>query len=82
MRRVFAFALVLVGLFSVTTFAQTATTSLRGVVTDASGALVPNATVSLSDKANGTNYSATTNSAGRYIFPVITPATYQVDITP
>ena len=81
MRRVFAFALVLVGLFSVTTFAQTATTSLRGVVTDASGALVPNATVSLSDKANGTNYSATTNSAGRYIFPVITPATYQVDIT-
>jgi len=81
LRRVFAFALVLVGLFSVTTFAQTATTSLRGVVTDASGALVPNATVSLSDKANGTNYSATTNSAGRYIFPVITPATYQVDIT-
>ena len=81
MRRVFAFALVLVGLFSVTTFAQTATTSLRGVVTDASGALVPNATVSLSDKANGTSYSATTNSAGRYIFPVITPATYQVDIT-
>jgi hypothetical protein len=81
MRRICAFALVLVCLCSGTAFAQTATTSLRGVVTDASGALVPSATVSLSDKANGTSYHATTNNAGYYIFPVISPATYLVDIT-
>jgi Carboxypeptidase regulatory-like domain len=81
LRRVFAIALLLVSFCSIATFAQTATTSLRGVVTDSSGALVPKATVSLLDKANGTSYTATTNSAGHYIFPVITPATYQVDIT-
>jgi len=80
MRRICAVALMLVGLCSLTASAQTSTTSLRGVVTDSSGALVPNATVTLSDKAHGTGYHATTNSAGYYIFPVITPATYSIDL--
>jgi hypothetical protein len=81
MKRIFAAVLMLVGFGSVAALAQTATTSLRGVVTDTSGALIPNATVTLSDKANGTGYHATTNAAGYYIFPVITPATYSVDVT-
>ncbi|MGA7159329.1 MAG: TonB-dependent receptor [Acidobacteriaceae bacterium] len=82
MRRICTIALVLVGMFSTATVvAQTATTSLRGVVKDSSGALVPNATITLSDKSNGTSYHATSNSAGYYIFPVITPATYTVEAT-
>jgi Carboxypeptidase regulatory-like domain len=81
MRRICAIALVLVCLCSATVLAQMSTTSLRGVVTDSSGALVPNASVKLSNKANGTGYSATTNASGYYIFPVITPATYLIDIS-
>ena len=81
MRRICVIALVLVSLCSATIVAQTSTTSLRGVVTDSSGALVPNASVTLLDKANGTGYSAKTNSSGYYIFPVISPATYLVTIS-
>ncbi|MGA8938604.1 MAG: carboxypeptidase-like regulatory domain-containing protein, partial [Acidobacteriaceae bacterium] len=58
-----------------------ATTSLRGVVTDSSGALVPNATITLSDKSNGNTYHALSNASGYYVFPVITPATYNVEIS-
>jgi hypothetical protein len=81
MQSIRAMVLALIVTFPSTAFTQTATTSLRGVVTDSSGALIPNATVTLADKANGSSYHALTNSAGYYIFPVITPATYAVDVT-
>lgn len=60
------------------TFAQTATTSLRGAVKDPSGALVPGAKVTLTDKANGRTLAATTNSAGLYVFAQIPPARYLI----
>ena len=80
MRRIFATALVLISFCTATVFAQMSTTSVRGVVTDASGALVPHASVTLSDKSTGNSYQAVTNASGYYIFPVITPATYLVTI--
>jgi hypothetical protein len=66
---------------STVAFGQTATTSLRGVVKDSSGALVPGATVSLNDQATGNSYHAVSNSAGFYILPVVSPATYLITIT-
>ncbi len=57
-----------------------ATTSLRGVVKDPSGALVPGATITLSDSSTGVTYHTTTNSAGFYIFPVVAPAHYLITI--
>jgi hypothetical protein len=60
--------------------AQSATTSLRGSVKDPSGALVPGATVDLTDSETGTSYHATTNSSGFYIFPVVTPAHYLITV--
>jgi len=60
---------------------QTASTSLRGVVKDASGALVPGATIALSNKATGKSYEATSNAQGYYTFPVIAPARYQITVT-
>jgi len=59
---------------------QTATTSLRGVVKDSSGALVPGAAVALKDQANDNSYHAVSSSAGFYIFPVIAPAHYLITI--
>jgi hypothetical protein len=77
----FILVMFLIALASKLALAQMATTSLRGVVKDSSGALVPHTTVTLLDKANGTSYHATTNASGYYIFPAISPATYQIDIS-
>jgi Carboxypeptidase regulatory-like domain/TonB dependent receptor len=61
-------------------FAQTATTSLRGVVKDSSGALVQGASITLNDQATGNSYHALTNAAGYYIFPIVSPAHYLITI--
>ncbi len=42
--------------------------SLTGVVTDTSGAVVPGVTVTLSNKLTGTSFKQTTKSNGEYIF--------------
>ena len=74
---------VLLSTLSAATFAfgQTAATSLRGVVKDPSGALVPGATITLVNKANGNASSATANSAGSYVFPQIAPARYSITVS-
>jgi hypothetical protein len=71
------FSLVLAG----TSFAQIATTSLRGVVKDPSGAVVPNAKITLTNAATGQILSATSNAAGEYSFTQIPPAHYTIDAT-
>ena len=62
-------------------FAQTATTSLRGLIKDPSGALVPGATVTLVDKANGKSLVVSTSNAGFYVFPQIEPARYVITVS-
>jgi hypothetical protein len=62
-------------------FGQSATTSLRGVVKDPSGALVPNATVTLLDNSVGKSTTAITNAAGLYQFPQIAPAHYLITVS-
>src|SRR5580658_2093811 len=59
---------------------QTATTSLRGVVKDPSGALVPGAKITLTERANDKELSAIANSAGFYSFPLIPPAAYSITV--
>jgi len=63
------------------TFGQIATTSLRGVVKDPSGALVPGATVTLTDNATGKSFSSTANSSGSYEFPQIFPSKYTMRVS-
>jgi hypothetical protein len=62
-------------------FGQSTTTSLRGVVTDPRGAVVPGATISLTDQGTGSSYHAVSNATGFYIFPVIAPAHYLITVT-
>jgi Carboxypeptidase regulatory-like domain len=62
-------------------FGQNATTSLRGVVKDPSGALVPGATIAITDNATGKTFTSTTNSAGDYEFPQVFPAKYTIRAT-
>jgi hypothetical protein len=61
--------------------AQTAATSLRGIVHDPSGALVPGATVTLTNKSIDKTLSAVTNDAGFYQFQQIPPAQYLISVT-
>lgn len=62
-------------------FAQTATTSLRGTIKDASGAMVPGAAVTLTDTATGAVYKAASNASGTYLFPVLSPSHYAISAT-
>ncbi|MGA8939131.1 MAG: carboxypeptidase-like regulatory domain-containing protein [Acidobacteriaceae bacterium] len=48
--------------------------SMTGLVTDATGAIVPDATVTLTNKATGTSYTQTTNKQGVYHFANVSPA--------
>jgi hypothetical protein len=54
---------------------------ITGTISDQSGAVITGATVTLTDPATGTARTATTNSAGHYVFVDVTPATYTVTIT-
>jgi hypothetical protein len=79
MRRIGAFAVVLVlSLFTIASFAQNATTSLRGVVKDPSGAVVPGATITLSNGATGQTLKAVSGTGGEYQLLQIPPATYTI----
>jgi hypothetical protein len=58
--------------------AQSFQGSLRGRLTDESGAAVPDAKVSVTDEATGVSRSTLTYSVGEYTFPALNPATYTV----
>jgi len=62
-------------------YSQTATTSLRGVIKDPAGALVPGATVTLSDSATDKTLSEVSNASGVYQFAQIPPARYLITVT-
>ena len=81
MRRIGAVVLMLICLYTAIAGAQNATTSLRGIVKDSSGALVPGTTVTLVDKATNSTYHAVSNASGFYIFPIVVPAHYLITIT-
>jgi hypothetical protein len=57
---------------------QTALTSLRGTVSDPSGALVPGAVVSITNPATGLKSRHVADSRGNYDFEQITPGTYTI----
>jgi hypothetical protein len=64
-----------------TAIAQIATTSLRGVIRDSSGAVVPGTKITLKNGANGQQLSAVSNAAGEYTFAQIPPAGYTITAT-
>ncbi|MGH9736756.1 MAG: carboxypeptidase regulatory-like domain-containing protein [Candidatus Acidiferrales bacterium] len=56
-----------------------ATTSLRGTVTDPSGATIPSATVRLTNTGTNISRSTTTDAQGAYVFPDVLPGNYSLD---
>jgi hypothetical protein len=63
-------------------FGQAAGTgSIQGVVSDSTGAVIPNAAVTLTNSGTGVKRNATTDAAGAYAFPNIEIGTYSVSAT-
>jgi hypothetical protein len=62
-------------------FAQSATSSLHGTISDPKGAVVPGATVTLNNEATGFSRTVKTDSQGSYQFLEVPPATYVVSVT-
>jgi hypothetical protein len=76
----FAFCLFLFA-YPVLVCSQTALTSLRGTVTDPSGAMVAGADVNLENPNTGFHATHTTEANGAYEFPQIPPGRYTITAT-
>ena len=71
------FPLFLLSLFTVSVFGQASyTAQIRGVITDQSGAVVPNVTVTVTNDDTGIVTTSRTNGEGLYILTGLRPAAY------
>src|ERR1022692_4286633 len=66
--------------FVVTAYSQAVNGTLLGTVTDSSGAVVPNAKITLTETNTGIIHSATANESGNYSFPELPPGKYSVTV--
>lgn len=60
--------------------AQKTNSTIRGTVTDPSGAVVPNAEVTVINPGTGQERKATTNAEGEYVVPDVPPGMYDVRV--
>jgi hypothetical protein len=67
-------------LFGAPSFAQTATGSITGTVTDPTQASVTAATVTLTNSATSEVRTTQTNNQGYYSFQLLPPATYKLEV--
>src|SRR5579871_5696371 len=59
-------------------YGQAVNATLLGAVTDATGASVPNAKVTITEENTGISHVGQTNESGNYIFPDLPPGQYSV----
>ena len=79
MSRKLALCLITVLTFIPALLAQSAGTSaLTGTVTDPSGAVIPNVTVTATNTGNNAARTAVTGADGTYRFTLLPPGTYRV----
>jgi len=64
-----------------TSSSQTVGASLRGTVTDSTGAALPNATVTIVNTGTGASRDLQTDAAGRYTAPLLLPGDYDVHVS-
>ena len=65
-------------IITATAFAQTTTAMLVGIVTDPSGAVIPNAKVTITDTNTGLAKTLTTNGEGQYFAAALPPSEYTI----
>ncbi|MBK5290798.1 MAG: TonB-dependent receptor [Acidobacteriia bacterium] len=67
-------------LFGALLLAQAPSGTIAGTVTDETGSVVPNATVTITDKSSGAIRHATSNAEGIFLAPVLLSGTYTVKV--
>ena len=73
------FAALLTALLSVAASAQSTGGRITGRVTDPSGAVVPDATVTITNDATGVSNHTESNKNGDYAFPTVAVGTYTIE---
>lgn len=72
--------LIAVLVFTVPARGQVYSGSITGEVTDPSGAVIPNAKVTVTDISKGYKYTTSTNSVGLYTLPGLSPSNYRLSV--
>ena len=81
-KAIFGIALMLCLALIPYVYAQTVVTGdIAGTVTDQSGAVVPNSTLTMKSDATGEVKTATSGKAGEFRFPLLRPGTYTITAT-
>ena len=73
-------AAVLLGLFASAASAQRTTGTIRGTVTDTSGAIIAGAQVKATNTATGFTRTAATNTSGLYVFSDLPVGPYKLEV--
>src|SRR5271168_46629 len=53
--------------------------TITGVVADSTGALIPNASITVTELSTGSLHKTTSNSSGEYNVPFLLPGTYRIE---
>src|SRR5258707_1378738 len=79
---VWIFVLAIIGILGARqAYAQVAGATLTGTVKDSSGAVIPNAQISITDLATSVSRGVSSNAAGLYTAPNLSPGNYEVRVT-
>lgn len=76
----FAFAVVCLFTFSQALFAQSSQGRILGTVQDTTGAVIPNASVTITNTASRVQRTHTADKAGEYVFTGVEPGPYEVTV--
>src|SRR4051794_17833399 len=74
------FSLIIVLVCAFVAAAQSITGSISGTVTDSTGGVIPDATVTIIHEQTGDSRNVTTNDEGRFSFSAIQPGIYTVKV--
>jgi len=80
MKRLFTIALLFAILAPCAAFAQVDRATLTGTIKDTAGALVPGATVSITNQGTNVVQHQETTATGEYLFVSLIPGKYQIDV--
>src|SRR6476661_9342020 len=83
MRKLFSIGYLAIAIYMVAeqaAYGQAVTGTILGTIHDASGAPVPSAPVRIDNTATGTSRTVTTNPAGDYEAPSLSPGAYAVSV--
>src|SRR5262245_25797601 len=72
--------LIAATLFTGALFAQSQLATVSGTVVDSSAAGIPGAELKLTNHDTGEGWTASTNSQGNYVLPLIKPGRYRLDV--